>query len=269
MPSMLPPSDLQSRRVRLGRGAVAIGLVGAALGFGYWVGGRPQRRPRQVDPHLRKPDCSNVGPAGGELDGIQYLERLTPGADPSAPLPMVIVFHALGATASGYASFGNNLSRPARVIIPQGIESFGRGRSWKIRVGRPDPDLWVEVANQLSHFVADIALCRPTVGKPVLTGSSQGGHVSYLLASTHPYLVRGAVAVSGWLPPELWNPRMAPTVGIHGTDDRQVSYAETLAFAREMMERGAPMSFLSFPAAHQISTPMRRSWLESVDRFIG
>ena len=48
----------------------------------------------------------------------------------------------------------------------------------------------------------------------LVTGSSQGGSMAYLMASQYPFLVKGAVAVIGWLPEELWTHHMAPTAGL-------------------------------------------------------
>ena len=214
----------------------------------------------------RKPNCREVGTEGGTLDGVRYLEHVTGGADPEARLPMLIVFHSLGANPKGTASFRS--LPPTRVIRPFGLHTMGQGyRWWKTQARGDQAELTRNMrgaSKKLVPFVKDIAICRPTVGKPVVTGSSQGGMVAYMLATLAPDAVRGAVGVLGWLPEALWDRGMAPTVGIHGTKDKTVNYAKTKAFAEAM---GFP--FYSFDAGHAIPKEMGRKWVQEVQKKLG
>lgn len=246
---------------------VAGALVGAgALAWGI------SRAVRVVE---RAPDCSVVGPKGGDLDGFRYLERVTPGADPLAPLPMIVLFHSRGSRPEGHAGMlYESMGRPVRVILPEGPNVLGDHRSWTARPSKTsDQAAWADelatLAQALGQFVHDIARCRPTQGKPIMTGSSEGGHMAYLMASVHPDLVGGAVAVAGYLPQDLWSSEMAPTVGLHGEDDTAVPFARTRDYWEAMQAQGAPLSTQSFPGVgHSVPTAVSRAWRDALGAML-
>jgi phospholipase/carboxylesterase len=130
-----------------------------------------------------------------------------PGTDTDAALPMIICFTVI--IREGHAGmFYETMKRPVRVILPEGPHALGSHRAWASTSSKTEDQAAYarelsNLAGQLAVFVNDIVQCRPTVGKPVVTGSSEGGHMAYLLASTHPDLVQGAVAVAGYLPQDL------------------------------------------------------------------
>jgi phospholipase/carboxylesterase len=233
---------------------IVAALAGATLASVYW---RKRRR--------RKPNCKTVAEDGGVLDGITYLEHVTGGADPEAKLPMVIAFHPLTATANGAPKFPG--IKGIRVIRPQGLYVRGSGYSWfNTQASGDQAELtrnMRDTAKKILPFIQDIVLCRPTLGKPVVTGSSQGGHMAYLMATLGADDVKGAVAVSGWLAEDLWDKDMAPTIGIHGKQDTNVKYARTKEFAEEM---GFP--FYSFDAGHEVTSAMSNKWISEVKEMV-
>lgn len=237
---------------------VALGAVAAGTGI-YLL--------TRKETSTRKPNCANVKTKGGELDGVKYIEHVTGGASPDDALPMLIVFHPLTATPQGTAAFKS--LPPTRVIRPYGDYKRGSGYSWFEKTAKGDQaalaQAFMKTATKAVPFVRDIALCRPTTGKPVVTGSSQGGHMAYLLASRAAPHVRGAVAVAGWLPQELWvRGGMAPTVGIHGTRDTIVPYSRTEGMAKVL---GFP--FYPFDAAHEVTSAMSKKWIAEVKSMLG
>jgi phospholipase/carboxylesterase len=244
---------------------IAGGLTGAALLT--WGIVRILRR----QPSYPKPDCSGVASREGELDGFRYLERVTPGADPNAALPMIVLFHSRGSRPESHAGmFYETMGRPVRVILPEGPHELGSYRSWTSKASKTtDQAAWTaeleSLSTQLGKFMHDIVACRLTVGRPVITGSSEGGHMAYLVASRHPDLVQGAVAVAGYLPQALWNPDMAPTVGLHGEDDTAVPYARTQQYWDAMVADGAQLSFRSFPGVgHSVTSEISRAWRDAL-----
>ena len=115
----------------------------------------------------------------------------------------------------------------------------------------------------LAESVASLATTRPTQGKPVVTGFSQGGMLSFALAAQHGDLWSAAIPVSGWLPPPLWPDKkraatMPPLVALHGTEDPALKYPKTVACVEALTQRGAKVSLKTYPGvAHVISPPMR------------
>jgi len=110
--------------------------------------------------------------------------------------------------------------------------------------------------------------CRPTAGLPIVTGSSEGGHVSYLMASQQSGIVGGAVALLGYIPPGVWNPQMSPTVGLHATADSTVPYERTRAYWDAMKSAGAQLSTQIFPGGHSVSDAMGAAWRSAVSNFV-
>ncbi len=239
--------------------ALVLGVTVTALGTAAYLQTRDEKKKK-----LRKPNCSKVGTSEGELDGVRYIEHVTKGADPNAKLPMLVVFHSLWAKPKGSASFG--MLPPTRVIRPYGPFQKGDNYSWFTTRAKGDPQELVESMRETSQivkpFLRDIVLCRPTAGRPVVTGSSQGGMMSYLMASTAPSFVKGAVSVAGRLPKPLWNKNMAPAVGIHGTRDKTVSYEQDKEFAEAM-----DFPFYSYDAVHEVTSAMGKKWVEEVKKM--
>lgn len=216
-----------------------------------------------------------VGAREGELAGFRYLERVTLGVDQNAALPMIVLFHSRGSHPENHAGmFYESLGVPVRVILPEGPNPLGSHRSWTKRASRtPDQDAWTDeledLGEDIAHFLHDAVACRPTVGRPVVTGSSEGGHVAYLMASLYPDMVSGAVAVAGYLPEELWDASMAPTVGLHGTDDTAVPYRRTEQYWKTMEAEGAPITYRSFPGVgHGVPSSVSRAWRDALRSMV-
>jgi phospholipase/carboxylesterase len=219
-------------------------------------------------------DCSQAEVEGGVVAGVPYLERMRGGAAPDETVPMVVLFHSLGASPEGHSKMLTNIGK-ARLILPEGVyeSATGPGHKWwelgvKAAVER-DPEgaaiQWEAASERMAEFLRQIVQCRPTIGKPILTGSSQGGEMTLLMASTHPKLARSGVAVSSYLLEPFWTPRVAPTTMIHGTGDTTVPYAWAKDYAEKMQERGAPLAFESYQSmGHAVTKPMSRTWIGMV-----
>ena len=252
----------------------AIGAVGLALGtvLGWYT-----YRLRYGPPFV--PNCDELAPGGrevsGTVGGVQYWEAMRGGADPEEEVPMVIAFHSLCAAPQGLLSMFKNIGR-ARLIVPAGTGLCRSGsasarRWWKLgptAAMRNDaaklPEAtgqWQAEADRMANFISQIQKCRPTKGKPILTGSSMGGEMTLLLASTHPRLVDSGVAVSSYVLPPFWNKRMAPTAMIHGDGDTTVKFTWAKDYAERMIAEGARLSFDQFPSTgHAITKDMGRAW---------
>lgn len=214
--------------------------------------------------------CQPLSPAGGELEGIRYSEVVTGGAGVNDELPMAILLHGRGSKGASFAKFAREISEPMRFILPDGILPLGGGRTWtRLRARTGDQaglaDEMEYAAAALVPFVREISRCRPTIGKPVITGHSQGGMMSFALASLYPNLFKAAVPVSGWLPVELWTTEMTPTYAIHGTGDRTVDFARTQDFAARLAGQGAPLHFTPVGGGHGFSGDLRRQWVSTIE----
>ena len=221
-------------------------------------------------------DCSGVGPEGGTVAGVRYLERLRGGSRSDERLPMVIVLHGLGGTPEGYAAGFGGIGK-ARVILPEGAYEGGGGRKWWerglhdiVEEGRPeDIAQWNAASDRLSEFIRQITKCRPTLGKPIVTGGSQGGEATLLVATQHRRQISAAVSVDGDMPDLFWRRRMAPTLMINGTGDTTVPFAWAKAHAEAAISRGSPLVFWPMPSeGHAITSAMSKAWLGEIGRQV-
>jgi predicted esterase len=254
--------------------AVVIGsaLVGAAIASRLY--------PRV----LVIPDCTHVQSGGGVVAGVRYLEQMRGGAHPGDKVPMVIVLHSLGARPEGYVDMFAGLG-PARVIAPEGGFGDGKIRKWwhiPVRAAIEDPTKklvdavseWTAAADRLERFVQEIVRCRPTQGKPIITGSSQGGEMTLLMASRYPRLFAGAVATASYLLPVFWTSRMSPTRMVHGTGDTVVPFAWAQQYYETMHGEGAELEFAGYETdpshelGHYVTTPMGKDWSKAVSTLV-
>jgi len=201
--------------------------------------------------------------------GLPTLEEFSGGAEGSQRLPMLVVLHSRGATPAGASAFDKVLQTPARVLSPRGPLSLGGGYAWFLdALGAKDQEhLAAEIRQSgelLANFLRTAQSCRPTLGKPVVTGSSQGGAMALYLASWHPDLIAGAVAVNAWLPRQLWRSSMARTVVLNGDEDKSVDPRLTQEYVLEMQRLGAPVSFEMHESGHGISQDLGRAWKDAV-----
>jgi phospholipase/carboxylesterase len=171
---------------------------------------------------------SGAPPAGAnEAAGLTYVERQA-GGGPDEVLPMVVAVHGLGDTPENLGdALVAELGRPARVILPRGPKPHGGGYSWfDLSASNEAMLAGIERATALvAGGVGEIVKRRPTRGKPIVLGFSQGGMITFALAARHPSLVGAAFPVAGFLPPPLDPPRGAalpPLVAFHGAEDRVV-----------------------------------------------
>ncbi len=184
-----------------------------------------------------------------EVAGVHYLELVTAGADPNAELPMIIAIHGLGDSPEGFQSLLADFDRPARVILPRALDPHEPGWSWfPIRARDADVEGLAagidHAADTLAPAIAELSKQRPTRGKPILTGFSQGGMLSFALAVEHGELFSVALPVGGWLPPPLWpkpdaDPKLAPPIiAFHGDADRAVKLEPTEDAVKHLQSAG-------------------------------
>jgi phospholipase/carboxylesterase len=221
-------------------------------------------------------------PAPSGLDestsaGIHFLERITGGARASDPLPLIVAIHGRGGRPEHFGRALAALSLPARVILPYGPEPLGDGFSW---FGDWTDDaqfaaLCRGAADRLAAMIADLVHRRPTVGKPIVTGFSQGGILSFTLAVLHPDVVGAAFPASGLLPSGLWpsawpegfaRPRVH---AFHGSADDVVPVEGARATVRHLVALGVSATLTEYPGiGHTVSPDMQRDLVQALEQAL-
>jgi phospholipase/carboxylesterase len=212
--------------------------------------------------------ASSAAPASGAAPAIEieHLEAVTGGADARDALPMIVAIHGLGDRPESLLAALRGFDRPARLIAPRGIDRFGDGYSWfPLRgdvsgeeVGRGI----LRAADALSALLRRLAAERPTRGKPIVTGFSQGGALTLALATHHADRIGAAFPIGGWLPPSIAPSAPAglpPIVALHGEADTRVPIGPTRDALAALAASGAHAELRAYPGVgHTITAEMRR-----------
>jgi phospholipase/carboxylesterase len=176
---------------------------------------------------------------------LDYVEVMTGGAGSEEREPLVVALHGLGDRPDTFVRVFDGFATPARIVAPHSATTYYDGYSWfPFSKGNPDasaPGI-ANAAEQLTRFATAIARKRPTAGKPIVTGFSQGGALSFALAARHPDSFAAAFPLSGWFPAALWpteKPSMPPPiVAFHGTADPLVPITRMRPGAARLAELG-------------------------------
>jgi phospholipase/carboxylesterase len=213
----------------------------------------------------------------GLFEDIHYLEVVLGGAGFDDPLPIVFLFHGRGGRAQLPGGPFQQLSHPVRVIVPQAPDRLGEGWEWvPVSVGSGLVDrlssTLFEVGSRLAHMIRTLWRERPTVGRPIVTGFSQGGLLTYALALHHDDVVGHAFPLATWLPPPLEptyrreDLRYPAIRSVHGADDRIIPVGPTRALVERLRARGFDVELHEFEGVgHELNDPMNalfHRWLE-------
>jgi phospholipase/carboxylesterase len=192
-----------------------------------------------VEYELRAP---GVRVREGEAHDIAYLEVVLGEVSPDAALPLVVVIHGRGDRPRVPGGPFEALPHPTRIVMPRGPRAVGPGFGWlSVTVAEGRTELLAaelrEVSARLARMIATIREERPTRGKAIVAGFSQGGMLTITLAVHHPEVVAVAFPLAGWLPPPLWPeqgppPDAPPIRAMHALDDERIPFAP----ARESYE---------------------------------
>lgn len=211
--------------------------------------------------------ASRVAP-GPPLD---YVERVLNGrADAGArteKLPLLLVLHGLGDSPERFLPLFDGLDVPVRIVAPRAPDPFSSGTSWfPIDDPRRAPAGILKRAQLLVELTDYLARTRTVRGRPIVTGFSQGGILSFALAAYHAGSFQAAVPIAGSLLDGL--PRYQPAqkgfrvVALHGREDRRIPYEGAERTTARLRAVGTDASLTSFPGVgHEIPELMRERYL--------
>jgi phospholipase/carboxylesterase len=196
---------------------------------------------------------------------IHYVEVLLGGAAAGDTLPMIVAIHGRGDDPRNFGHLFDNFDAPARLILPRGLAASDDG-GWlwfTERARTTEVDALARgianAADQLAPAITELASTRPTLGKPIVTGFSQGGMIAFAIAVAHPDAIGLALPIGGSLPPPLVPARKPasapPIVAFHGTDDAAVPYPPTQAAVAELAKLGFDVELRTYPGVGHVITP--------------
>jgi phospholipase/carboxylesterase len=195
----------------------------------------------------KAPASSIAAKAEAKPEALTYIERIK--GDATKPLPMVVAVHGLGDNPESFARVFDAYDGPMRIIVLQGITPFHDGYSWfDLSSGLDSEDATRGVAfaaEQIESTLEELPNKYPTVGKPILTGFSQGGMLSFTVAARRPDLIQAAIPMAGFLPKKLMPTEkptsIAPIYALHGDADARIA----ISLAKESV---AALSALGYTA---------------------
>jgi phospholipase/carboxylesterase len=207
---------------------------------------------------------------------VRFVERVTGGAGDEDTLPMIVAIHGLGDRPESFAGLFEGFPGRARIILPYG-EPWQSGFAWWRPAGASlDPDRVASgserAAHRLAAMIDELAKARPTAGKPLVTGFSQGGMVSFALAVLHPEVIGEAFPVSGLLAPALWpsswpaGKATPPIFALHGTADPRVPIDLARKSVARLRELGFNAELQEYvDVGHTVIAEMRRDLFKRLE----
>jgi phospholipase/carboxylesterase len=213
------------------------------------------------------PEPAAVDPAqaAGEdiAAGVPFVELPLGGAKLTDALPMIIALHGRGGGPDNVHGWFTAFSGvQARLIIPHGHSGDRGGYNWfDERLQRDDEQTFAagvaRAEARVAGFIRELMKSRPTLGRPIVMGFSQGGILTFTLAAHDPDLVGEAIPVSGLLPrpltPTTWSPQ-SPHPPIHASHgDEDTTFAKGRESVARLKALGLDCTMHEVPGvAHQI-----------------
>ncbi len=187
---------------------------------------RAARAPRPPPPAPPPPRAADGTYSVG---GLHYFEFVTGGAKPDERLPLVLLLHGIGGTPESLMKSFSTYTGRARFVAPLGFDPEGHGYSWfpVIAHNYNTPTQVpgeIRASDRVAAGLVAIAKVRPTVGRFIAAGFSQGAGLTYALALRHPDLFAATCSMTGQVPEAMFS-KSHPTGarpevhGFHGDRD--------------------------------------------------
>ena len=251
---------------------VLIGAAVAACLFGCKRSAPDAGGPTVGSASARASESVSAPPAS-----LEVLSITTGGAASNEPLPWIVGIHGLGDSPRGISRLFARLSVRAHVHLPEAPHPRGNGYDWfGVRIGGDERALAAavrEAAERLSHSIEVLAKNKRNLGKPVVTGFSQGGILSFALAALHPEQLSASLPIAGWLPPSLMpetRPGAAvPIIAFHGQIDQVVPYAPTEQAVQRLEALGVDARLQGFPGlGHSVNAELFDAWQRALEEHL-
>jgi predicted esterase len=208
---------------------------------------------------------------------FDYYEIVKGGDSSDKNLPVLIAFHYSSSTPQETLSYYDSLTTPVRLIFPRGNYRKRNGYSYF------PPDHYTQDSTTQMHTVRKTvdsvavflnALYKEYPVKPVVSGISQGGDISLLLAVYHPRLIKASFPLLGFMHRQAYESLKKTSgkkVPIHlyqGEADKIVAIDYTrkeVAFLQSIVN----ITLSSYPGLdHDVSPEMERDYSEKMRKWL-
>lgn len=209
-----------------------------------------------------------------ELGEISYL-RVQIG-EPGVDIAPIIAVHGYGSGPElMQLLFRRHTDFPLTVYFPEGPYWHFLGAKWDRWNGDDIAELAREYEHQalrLALFADRVSELHPQAGKPLITGYSQGGSLSYAAAVFHPASFSAALPIAGALPNELPEYETIPSISIralHGGEDTVIYYDWAAHTVNVLQEAGWQADLKVFPdMGHRLQAEARQYWAHELQNAL-
>lgn len=204
-------------------------------------------------------------------EGIEMVELFPNGATESSPL--IVFIHGMGGRPEHAIDWwSKRCPHKAHVLLPRAFDPLGDGYTWfEFRDGMTDEQFGAAVGAaeaRLWRGLAAVAGNRHII----VTGFSQGGILSFAMASRHPDSIAYAFPISGSCPGPLLpkdKSHAAPLLAFHGTEDNVLALKWGREAVNAFKEQGNDAQIKEYAGVgHTITPQMRTDLMDAIGKAL-
>jgi phospholipase/carboxylesterase len=179
---------------------------------------------------------------------------------------LIVMLHGLSGDENAMWSFDHALPRSAAAIAPRApYASELGGTSWTRTAARDQLDQvdFQDAIAHLARFIPEVtAVYQVNPRRVIVMGFSQGAALSYAFSLAHPGLLRGVIALAGFLPQYNRHSERSAAESknvfpryliIHGTHDEAVPIDRAREARAVLERRGAAVEYHEQRVGHKVS----------------
>jgi phospholipase/carboxylesterase len=203
------------------------------------------------------------------LEPLSHMEYL-PGSTADAPdLPLVVAIHGAGDFPKNFRKYYKGIEVPVRVILPRAPIKAGRGYTWfecrpyPVKVDKYAPHT-AQTADAVVELIGRLSTRYPKAPKPIVTGFSLGGIISFAIAVRNPEVADLLIPMAGALPKDLWpderpQGKLPPIRALHSKIDNIVKTPQTRKLVARLKELGYDVQLKEFGEfRHEFEPPIQQ-----------
>ncbi len=229
-----------------------------------WMAGCASVSPVPTDPPVVEQPHDGSSDAAPSSDGMTGLGLDFRGLEfgSERPQPVVVALHGRGDHPTRFGQLAERWASVAHVVVPAATIPHHRGFSWfNIRASQDDSTLAAAVSEATRRVVQLVHARRSAEHPVVVTGFSQGGMLSFALATRPDKVVDAAIPMGGFLPRGMWpeaRPAHAtPIIAVHGESDAVIPVSAPQATVAHLQALDWPVQLHTEPGiGHTISPTM-------------
>ncbi len=211
------------------------------------------------------------------LAGFQYLEVVKGKVVANESYPLLIAFHYSSGKPEETIADYDSLKTPVRIIIPRGNHAKREGFSYfPVNYYREDSATQVKLSRKALDSVAAFvkAIEASYHSRAVVSGISQGGDLTWLLAVYYPHLCKAAFPFAGFIHRQSFADilklpvNMVPVYVYQGEADPIIAVDYTRAAVKKLGTK-LNLKLTIYPGVkHDISLPMKRDYSLVIDKML-